>query len=414
MKKNWFGIFALICAVGVLAGCPNPAQDEGEQKFTVSGYIDDPDNFIDDMTLVEVQLLRHGAKVGTAIPAQEDGGFSFRSVAKGADYSVKAALVGFEPAQTAPFSVSGPVTGITLELTRAIFDITGTITTENNSGDLTAAKVQLLWLGTNKGAAVHPNANGAFTISTEYCGEADYKLEITLSGFDSLTTANFALTGPKQFGTLPLPLMPPVVVSAEMAVNNVITLTFDKAVDIPAGSVAAFSTHFTNLTPTAPYLITSAAPVDSNDKTVWELTMNQALLGYEVMQLRYDATTGAVKQSDENRFVKSFSVSVEKNFTTGLEIMQAEVAQSMRNVISILFNDVPQNASKNGFSVSSTGGAVNIINFLPMQSICIIVLNRPITAGETLTLSYDNTVGSMADSNGNPMASFTDMVVTIL
>jgi hypothetical protein len=89
-----------------------------------------------------------------------------------------------------------------------------------------------------------------------------------------------------------------------------------------------------------------------------------------------------------------------------------EVAKATPNALILIFNSQPASNSRDGFSVSSTGGAVSITNLLPMQNgIWLFALSRSITAGETLTLSYDGTVGSLADSNGNLMASFTDRLV---
>jgi hypothetical protein len=393
MKKQLWsrGVPLVFAALALAAGCPNPAGEQQTAVYTVSGRIAADDDA--DLSAVTVRLLQNGAEAGAPVKAAQNGAFAFANVKKGNGYVVTASLAAFNPAESAPFNVTAPTTGIVLELNKTGYSVTGKAATDVPSGgDITKARVFLIKGGVYFGEPVAPDAAGNFEIKNVKPG--NYAVRATLAGYDYAETAAFPVNGPQVISTtLVVSKAPPVLSKAVLQKSNEVTLTFNQPVMLTAAGFTVKSK--------AGSVIAITGVRGQGDE--WVCTLAANVPSYEDIFLDYDAQTGAVVHAIEGRKVQSFqNVAVVKALSFRLDDISVNSPG-----VSLTFSGPAYDVSAAGFTFTP---AVNVMRVLsPSNEIHFFLI--PVLPAGDLFVSYDASVGTIKDAAGNPLASFSNRKV---
>jgi uncharacterized repeat protein (TIGR02543 family) len=171
--------------------------------YTVSGTIT-TNNPGGTASGASVQLKQGSTNVGNVVNTDGSGAYSISNIPEGTGYTVEVSLNGYITGTISSFNVTtANVTGKDLTLTRIVYSISGTITTDDPGGPVSGASVQLKQGGTAVGGAVSTDGSGAYSISNVPEGTG-YTVEVSLSGYTTGTISSFNVTGNETGKDLPL------------------------------------------------------------------------------------------------------------------------------------------------------------------------------------------------------------------
>ncbi|GHV32438.1 hypothetical protein AGMMS4952_22800 [Spirochaetia bacterium] len=161
--------------------------------YTVGGTIS-VDTGTPDLTTVSVQLKKGAANIGTAVHPATGGAYTITSVPADTGYTIEVSLTGYITGTIGSFSVTAAnVTGKDLQLIEIVvptYTISGTISVDTGTPDLTTASVQLKKGAADIGTVVHPATGGAYTIPG-VPADTGYTIEVSLTGYTTGTIGSF-------------------------------------------------------------------------------------------------------------------------------------------------------------------------------------------------------------------------------
>jgi hypothetical protein len=182
---------ALVLALA-FSGCSNPTGGGGNQPpatYTISGTISTSNG--GDAEGAEIQLKNSGGSdVVSPVTAGPNGVYSFSGVPAGTGYSIKVLLAGYAPTMSVAFDVSGSENkDVTLTAPGTTYTVSGTITKDDEEGDLEDVNVQLKNGSIVYGSAT-ADASGEYTISSVPPGTG-YTIVVSLTGYTTGTSDPF-------------------------------------------------------------------------------------------------------------------------------------------------------------------------------------------------------------------------------
>jgi hypothetical protein len=149
-----------------------------------------------DLTTVNIQLRKSGSNIGSTVHPAADGKYTITGAPSGT-YTIEVSLTDYDTGTIAAFSVSRTnVSNRNIKLTLSpilTYTVSGTVSVDSGTPDLTTANIQLKKDGDNIDPAVHPAADGTYTITD--VPDGTYTIEVRLAGYDTETIAAFDVSG---------------------------------------------------------------------------------------------------------------------------------------------------------------------------------------------------------------------------
>jgi hypothetical protein len=230
-------------------------------------------------------------------------------------------------------------------------------------------------------------------------GKPNLAWKLSNAGWYSLTVNPYAKTLVVQPHTTP--------VISNAAITNgdkgKLTLTFSEAVTISGEAPYGFT-----LTGTSALSITGK----TGSGTSYTFTLNREAVQDEMITLAYtgNAVTSVAAQIP---LAPATNQTVTNTVKAYPAITSATIENSQKNKLVLVFSKtvtIPY-SYLTGFTVTGSPDDITITNVSGNNYTWTFDLNRNVTAGENITLTYNgNTVGDTVD--GNPLKPITDMVVT--
>jgi formylglycine-generating enzyme required for sulfatase activity len=167
-----------------------------------------------------VQLQQDGSNVGSTVNAGTNGTYTIPGVPAGEGYTIEVSLAGYTTGTIPSFNVTtANVIGKNLTLTRIVYTVSGTISTNSPGGAASGASVQLKRGGANVDSAVSTGADGTYTIPGVPAGEG-YTIEVSLAGYTTGTIPSFNVTTANVTGKNLILAMSRYTVSGTITTNS--------------------------------------------------------------------------------------------------------------------------------------------------------------------------------------------------
>jgi S-layer homology domain. len=182
-----------VISVPPVSGNPTPPPGNTVPTSTISGIIN-ADKGFPDITQAGIQLMKDGNAIGTPVHPDVNGAYIITGVSPGT-YSITAYLSGYISVSVPVFSVTAgdSISGKNLCLNAILTTISGTITVNTGTPDMTKAQIQLKNNGTCICPTINPASNGTYTIQDVAPG--NYTIDIMLDGYSNLITPNILVIG---------------------------------------------------------------------------------------------------------------------------------------------------------------------------------------------------------------------------
>ena len=403
MKKFICGIAALM-VIALITGCPT--EPTKETTYILDGTISADTGDV-DLTQVSIQLIQNGNPKFKPVYPASDGSFEIHGVPAGKGFMVRATLDGFTPAETKVFNVPEEGAGLTLQLKKLkmVANISGSVTVDEDNIDLRSVDVILCFMEIEL-KRMHPDIDGTYVFTgIEQKAGANYKVAAELAGFDTATSPLFALTGDYDVPVLAVKGIPPEVTGCDFVEADKLIITFNGPVEVL--NIEGFE------------LVADFGPVSiesyqMNGDYELELNIDHPINLLEKVNVRYYNTKQSLRQKGTERYLYGFAKWADKSFAAEkpLIIDSFSVGNPLPNGLTIIWSKNIDSDSFNimqGWTISSTGGPIDfMMTAINNGQMALVFLTSTPAKGDVLTLTYDDTVGSVKAAGDNAkLASFT-------
>ena len=190
--------------------------------------------------------------------------------------------------------------------------------------------------------------------------------------------------------------------SIEDNASNLINITFSGDISLNTTSVSDYTVLVNNSSATLSNPTVNGA--------VLSITLDNNVKAWEDVSFVYDSSNEVLLDTSDNKIPSVSETAVTNNISVPT-VSASTVDDGTANTINITFGEnVFGDPSKNEFSVTSDGNAIDISGVSRSDAIVTLTLSTKLLAGSSNIVNYSGS--SITDSNSNPVATFTNLAVT--